>query len=99
MESLHSLRGKVLDGQATLLAPSQEMRETIRLRLLGRQDLTVKNTEADNLLFIKATFILILLQSHALNKIKYRQLIKKIFIDKKGRFACRLKKKKYFFFQ
>ena len=48
MESLHSLRGKVLDGQATLLAPSQAMREKIRLRLLGRQDLTVKNTEADN---------------------------------------------------
>ena len=51
MESLHSLRGKVLDGQATLLAPSQAMRETIRLRLLARQDLTVKNAEADNLLF------------------------------------------------
>ena len=48
MESLHSLRGKVLDRQATLLAPSQAMRETIRLRLLGRQDLTVVNIEADN---------------------------------------------------
>ena len=48
MESLHSLRGKVLDGQATLLAPSEAVRETIRFRLLGRQDLILKKTEADN---------------------------------------------------
>ena len=59
MESLHSLRGKVLDGQATLLAPSQAMRETIRLRLLARQDLTLENAEANTLLFTQVTFILI----------------------------------------
>ena len=79
MESLHSLRGKVLDGQATLLAPSQAMRETIRLRLLGRQDLTVKTTEADFEIFTHATFILTLLHSFALIMNKATLAICQIF--------------------